>query len=182
MNTSNSKIIDDLKGANEHAFADLYKLYYPSIKYFVKRNSGQEADAEDLFQDTMFVLVEKLRRQDFYLTASLKTYVMAIAKHLWFKKLRNLYRELPLEGPELDALCEGLDDQIEAEFTYADRLKAYMSKISTHCNRLIHDWFFKGNDIKEIRQKYGYKNDHSAQNQKYKCIEQIKKVKNTDHS
>lgn len=182
MNASESVIINDLKNANEHAFADIYTLYYPLVRNFVLRNSGQETDAEDLFQDAMIVLVEKLRRQDFYLTASLKTYVMAIAKHLWFKKLRNFYRELPLEGAELEALCEGLDNQIEAEFTYTDRLKSYMAKISTHCNRLIHDWFFKGDDIEEIRQKYGYKNDHSAQNQKYKCIEQIKKVKHKDHT
>jgi RNA polymerase sigma factor (sigma-70 family) len=177
MNRTNAQIISDLKGANQHAFADLYKLYYPSVKFFVMRNSGQEADAEDLFQDTMIVLVEKLRKEDFYLTASLKTYVIAIAKHLWFKKLRNLYRELPLHGPELEALCEGLDDQIEAEHGYSDRLKIYLTKITSHCNRLIHDWFFRGDSVQEIREKYGYRNDHTAQNQKYKCIEQIKKVK-----
>jgi len=180
--SAHQEILDDLRGPNQKAFAELYKLYYPTIKHFVLRNSGQEADAEDLFQETMIILVEKLRRQEFYLTASLKTYVVAIAKHLWFKKMRNFYRELPLDGPELEALCEGLDDQIEAEHTYADYLKGYLTKITSHCNRLIYDWFFIGSSVEEIREKYGYRNDHTAQNQKYKCIEQIKRVKDGDKS
>jgi len=121
--SAHQEILDDLKGSNQKAFAVLYKLYYPTIKLFVLRNSGQEADAEDLFQDAMIILVEKLRKQEFYLTASLKNYVVAIVKHLWFKKMRNLYRELPLGGSELETLCDGLDDQIEAEVMYADCFK-----------------------------------------------------------
>jgi DNA-directed RNA polymerase specialized sigma24 family protein len=39
------------------------------------------------------VLVAKLREDDFVLEASVKTYIMAIAKNLWFKKLRSAKRE-----------------------------------------------------------------------------------------
>gem|GEM_PF-4475324 len=50
-------------------------------------------------------------------------------------------------------------------------LKGYLTKITSHCNRLIHGWIYIGSIVEDIRKKYGYTNDHTAQNQKYKCIE-----------
>jgi DNA-directed RNA polymerase specialized sigma24 family protein len=52
------------------------------VEYFILNNNGRTDDAEDIFQDTMIVLLEKLRQDDFMLTASIKTYIMAIAKNL----------------------------------------------------------------------------------------------------
>jgi len=37
--------------------------------------------------------------------------------------------------------------------------------------------FFKNNPIEQIPKDYGYYTKHNAQNQKHKCVEQIRKVK-----
>jgi RNA polymerase sigma factor (sigma-70 family) len=176
--TTNDHIISDLKGDNNHAFGDLYKNYYSMVNRFVTHNSGTTDDAEDLFQDTMIVLVEKLRQDDFYLTASLKTYIMAIAKNLWLKKLRNPYKEIEFTDAMNSVFYEEINDAIEQEKTYWDKLQSFMTQITDHCNRLLHDMFFKNTPIEQIQEKYGYSTKHNAQNQKHKCIEQIRKVKN----
>jgi hypothetical protein len=41
---------------------------------------------------------------------------------------------------------------------------------------MIDDIFFKDKSIEEVQQKYGYTTRHNAQNQKHKCVEQIRKV------
>ena len=172
-----SEILNDLKGENNHAFGLLYKDYYPMVKRFITNNSGEADDAEDIFQETMMVLLEKLRKDNFQLTASFKTYVMAISKNLWFKKLRTSHREV--EYTELyDAkFFEEIDDAIENEKDYRDKLQGYLHKISNHCQGLIHDIFFKEKEIEQIQKEYGYTTKHNAQNQKHKCVEQIRKVK-----
>ncbi|MDG1870839.1 MAG: hypothetical protein P8I78_02620, partial [Flavobacterium sp.] len=71
-------IIEDLKGENNQAYGELYKAYFGMVEYFILNNNGRTDDAEDIFQDTMIVLLEKLRQDDFMLTASIKTYIMAI--------------------------------------------------------------------------------------------------------
>lgn len=81
----NTDIIIDLKGENTYAFGEMYKNYFGMVNRFVINNNGTTNDAEDIFQDTMLILVEKLRKDNFVLTASLKTYTMAISKNLWFK-------------------------------------------------------------------------------------------------
>lgn len=170
-------ILTDLRTENNFAFGELYREYYGVLKRFILNNSGSEEDAQDVFQDTMLVLVEKLRNDDFILTASMKTYIMAIAKHLWFKKIRDAVQIIELSDNHHQSFFEEINMSIEQEKTYADKLQYYMTKITDHCNRLLHDMFFKNKSIEEIQQQYGYSTKHNAQNQKHKCIEQIRKVK-----
>lgn len=176
-----TEIIDDLKEENNNAFGQLYKAYFVMVSRFVTNNNGRNDDAEDIFQDTMIVFLGKLRQDDFLLTASIKTYIMAISKNLWLKRLRNANRETELSDIYDNKFYEEINDAIEQEKNYRDKLQNYMHKISNHCQGLIHDIFFKEKAIEKIQQKYGYTTKHNAQNQKHKCIEQIKKVKNQDN-
>ncbi len=174
---ASSNILIDLKGENNYSFGELYKNYFGMVNRFVNNNNGTTPDAEDLFQDTMLVLVEKLRHDDFYLTASIKTYIMAISKNLWLKKLRTAYRETEFTDAQNNQFYEEITHAIEEEKSYWDKLENYISKITDHCNRLIHDMFFKNKPIEQIQKDYGYTTKHNAINQKHKCVEQIRKVK-----
>ncbi len=174
---SNTDIIVDLKGESNFAFGELYKNYFRMINHFVLNNKGNSSDAEDIFQDTMLVFIQKLRQDDFQLTASVKTYIMAIAKHLWLKKLRNSYHEIEFTDLHDNKFFEEITLSIEQEKTYWDKLQYYMTKITDHCSRLMHDMFFKNKPIEQIQKEHGYSTKHNAQNQKHKCVEQIRKVK-----
>ena len=176
MQTS-TDIIIDLKGENNQAFGTLYKNYFALVSRFVTTNNGTNHDAEDIFQDTMMALVAKLRNDDFVLEASVKTYIMAIAKNLWFKKLRDNKRETEFTDTHDNKFYEEISLAIEEEKSYWDKLQNYIHKISAHCKGLIHNMFFKNKPIEQIRQDYGYSTIHNAQNQKHKCVEQIRKVK-----
>jgi RNA polymerase sigma factor (sigma-70 family) len=171
------ELLDDLKYESDFAYGVLYKSHFQMINRFVNNNNGNLADAEDIFQDTMLILIEKLRNDNFELTASLKTYIMAIAKYLWLNKIRTSYRETELTESHVNNFFEIINQSIEQEKTYADKLRHYLHKITKHCQGLIHDMFFKEKTIEEIQQKYGYSSKHNAINQKHKCIEQIRRVK-----
>ena len=76
-----------LKSKDNKAYEIIYKFYYPSVKNFITKNSGCEEDAQDIFQETILVLLEKVPKKDFNLTSSLKTYIFAISSNLWLKRL-----------------------------------------------------------------------------------------------
>ncbi len=173
-----SEILLDLKGENNRAFGQLYKEYFGMVNRYIVNNNGQNEDALDIFQDTMLVLVEKLRNDEFQLTASIKTYIMAIAKNLWLKRLRNKAKNYQLS--ENNQLFDEINFAIEQEKTFWDKLQNYMHHISDHCKGLIHKMFFRNNTIEQIQKEYGYSTKHNAQNQKHKCVEQIRKVRDTE--
>lgn len=173
MNT----IVTDLQTENNFAFGKLYQHNFQKIANFVQNNSGNLADAEDLFQDAMIVLVEKLRQDQFQLTASIDTYVYAICKNLWFKKLRHRNHQLVFDTIQSKDFLLSINESIEDEKTYVEKLKTYLLKITDHCNRLLQDIFFKQKAIEHIQNDYGYSSRHNANNQKHKCVEQVRKVK-----
>jgi len=175
-----TEILNDLKAENNNAFGQLYKEYFGMVKRFVTNNNGRTDDAEDVFQDTMMVLLEKLRQDDFQLTASIKTYIMAIAKNLWLKRLRTSNKEIEFTDSFDNKFFEEINTAIEQEKTYFDKLQNLLHRVTEHCQGLIHDMFFKEKSIEQIQKEYGYSTKHNAQNQKHKCVEQIKKVKEQD--
>lgn len=173
-----TNLLRELKKEDNGIFEALYKEYFPTVKKFVVNNSGNLLDAEDIFQDTMIVFLQKLRSDNFELTASVKTYIVAIAKHLWLKKLRDhAFKNIAYTEIFDEQFADEINLSIEHEKAYAEKLKLYITKVTKHCQQLIHDIYFQYKSIQQIKEDYGYSSIHNAQNQKHKCIEQIRDVK-----
>ncbi len=66
-NQSDQETFLGLKSKDNQAYEIVYQFYYPSVKNFILKNSGSEEDAKDIFQETIFVLLEKVSKDDFNL-------------------------------------------------------------------------------------------------------------------
>jgi RNA polymerase sigma factor (sigma-70 family) len=163
------------------AFQILYTFYYPTVERFVVRNNGSRADAEDIFQETLLVLLKKIPTDDFELTSSLKTYIFAVSSNLWLKRLRTAKRLVRTDFTDFDeAMCADDEAIIINESNHSERdesslprrIQRALTKISEHCQRLIQAIFFHNKNASEL----GYKNAHTAHNQRYKCMEQLRKA------
>jgi RNA polymerase sigma factor (sigma-70 family) len=158
------------------AFDLLYKFYFPSVAYYIQQNSGNTADAEDVFQETIIVLLQKTKESHFVLTASLKTYLFAIAKNIWLKRLRNshlLFYE-KIEIFEDYDFCE-IEEEVEA-ISLGERISELMFRLSISCQRILRFSFWFGDSIETIMQKAGYKNKHSVSSQKNKCLDKMREL------
>ncbi len=173
----NHLILETLRTDKDNSFKLIYEKYYGLIEYHVLRNSGDSDDAKDLFQDVMIVLVEKLERDDFVLSAKLKTYIMAIAKNLWLKKLSTSGKKETWDYRHEKDLFQEMQLSIEKETTYAEKLQHLFTKMTSHCHKLLDDIYYKMKSILEIQKEYGYSTKHNAQNQKHKCVQQLRELK-----
>lgn len=176
---SNQEIVRQFQDGSSSVFNTIYKTHYPSVERFILNNNGTRDDARDIFQDTMLVLTEKLRADSFELTASLKTYVIAISKNLWFKQLRYARYQNTVEFSDIHSaqFYEDISNSIEQEKTYWERLQAMMSKLTAHCYNLLQSLFIQNKSIEDVQIQYGYTSKHNAQNQKHKCINQARRIK-----
>lgn len=172
---ADSILINSLKCDSNAAFAALYKDYFPFVKTYVTRNSGNLEDAEDVFQDTMVILLQKVNHKDFTLTSSLKTYFIAIAKNQWLKRSRD-NRLLPVESIEkYQPGTDAFPVEIRPQKTNEEKMNSWLSKITANCQRILKALFFYREPIEIISKRMGWKNKHTATNQKYKCIEQVRR-------
>ena len=175
-NQTDLETFKGLKSKDNKAYEILYKFYYPSVKNFITKNNGCEDDAQDIFQETILVLLEKVPKEDFNLTSSLKTYIFAISSNLWLKRLRDGSK---IVKTELDVYEKYLTDYEEAESDVShantNRLVRVFKIMTNKCITLLKAIFYDEKNIDTITKDYGYTNKHNAQNQKYKCLEQARK-------
>lgn len=65
---SDTILFNRLKAEDSSSFELLYRFYFSSIAAYVKENNGNNEDAEDVFQEAIMVLLQKIRQSDFVLT------------------------------------------------------------------------------------------------------------------
>lgn len=172
---NDEEIIAGLKTNANSAYAWLYRDSYPSVKQYILENSGSEADAEDIFQDTLLVLHKKVMANELVLTAALKTYLFSVSKNLWLNRLRERKRTVNSVSETHAAAVDEVIIREEARDNLLFKLARAIQKMTGHCKSLILDMFFRRKKIEDITAEQHYKNVHTARNQKYKCLEQARK-------
>ncbi len=138
------------------------------------QNNGDQDQAKDLFQETLLILLNALHDPAFQLTSSLKTYTFAISKNLWLKQLKKSVRWTNLD--DTDELNSVVSVEAETRPTAYETVKAILKKLTVHCQALLSAIFFLRKEMADIVEDEGYATIHSAQNQKYKCLQQARKV------
>lgn len=170
-------LLKQLKAENSDSFQLLYKFYYPSVTAFVRQNMGNTEDAEDIFQETIVVLLRKIRQPEFVLTSTLKTYLYAIAKNLWLKRLRGS-KLISVEDFEKYLVEKSsFSIEFEPEPSKEEKVDRWIKKITDNCQRILQAIFFNHEPMESLMKKMGWRNKHVAANQQYKCIQQVKKEK-----
>ncbi len=173
---SDTTLLEQLRNEQSASFELLYTFYFPSIALYIKQNQGTKADAEDIFQETIIVLLQKVRQDDFVLSSSLKTYLYAIAKNLWLKKLRDNKIKWVKDVSELETNeSETMVIELHPEPSTQDKVENWLLKITSHCQHILKAIFIYNETMESLMTRMGWKNKHTAANQKYKCMEQIKK-------
>ena len=176
QNITDDTLLNQLKTETSSSFELLYKFYFPSIASYIKQNMGSNQDAEDIFQEAIIVLLQKVRRADFILTSSLKTYVYAIAKNLWLKRLRDnkvISVDIELEYESYQSEVEILNNEFKPEKPEEEQVENWLQKITQRCKHILKAIFFYQEPMDSLMMKMGWKNKHTASNQKHKCIRAV---------
>ncbi|AFM05375.1 RNA polymerase sigma factor, sigma-70 family [Bernardetia litoralis DSM 6794] len=186
------QLLTEFCQGNEKAFSKLYHYYYGFVENYVCKNNGTTEDAQDVFQETLIVFLEKLKKDNFYLTASLKTYIIAISKNIWLNSLRKnkkttIYSITNSENSDDSTdfnqkaieiiLSTDFDTDLENEKSILEKFNDYFSHLTSHCQNLLSTIVEEEKTTEEIQKEFGYTTRNNLHNQKYKCVNQLKKVK-----
>ena len=60
-----------------------------SVRSYILKNSGNNDDIDDVLQDACIAIWEKINNNSLVLNSKLSTFVFAIAKNIWLKKLNK---------------------------------------------------------------------------------------------
>ena len=175
---TNKTFLLELKKGESAAIRSVYEEAYPVCASLILNNNGTKEDAKDLFQEALIVLIQKLKMLGFELTANVKTYMYAVVRNLWLKKLRTDNKkglELVFDEPEINVQLANditLDYNPEKEEKHAAVEKAF-STMGDDCKKIITAFYFQKLSLKEIADWLDY-TDNFIKVKKKRCMDALK--------
>lgn len=177
LQLTDSQFLQGLRTGNNEVLTALYKKYYNLVLKLVVNNSGTSDAAKDVYQETIIVLFENAKKPHFELNCQLQTFIYSVAKRLWLKQLKkNGGTFLIKEDKEAEIADVSEDisfhDQQELNF---EKVNQSLLQLGEPCATIIKDFYVSKLSMDEIAEKFGYTNADNAKNQKYKCLQRLKK-------
>lgn len=174
---SDEEFIEGLRSGNNEVLKALYKKYFQLVLKLIVNNNGTQEAAQDIYQECIIVLYENAQNPTFELHCQLQTYLYSVARRLWLKQLKRAGKTfLMKEEEEVDLadVNEDLAQHLQKE-SDLEKLNSSLTQLGEPCLSLIRDFYVNRLSMEEISDKFGYTNSDNAKNQKYKCLQRLKK-------
>lgn len=176
---SEEEIIRGLLLRDEKAINLIYENYFPLIKRMVKRNFGNYENAEDVFQEALVIIYEKIKNNDFRLRCSFKTFLYSVCRNQWIKSMFKCGREYQdkfFDVEEYFVISHDVQDyELFDEIKIKEKLfHKYFLELSKNCQRILKLYFY-GKTNSEITEIMRFKSEIYTRTRKYTCKETLKK-------
>jgi len=176
---TDSAIIQGLLGSKAERNKALRQLYVDNrdrICLYIKSNSGSDAAAKDVFQESIIAFYENVRDGKFRGESAVNTYLYSIAKFKWLNQLKKdkvrvgHHNEIGKDGYENDALTHLIDKQRQ-EYIFG-----VLSELGAQCKELLIANFYYSQSMKELVASGTYSSEQIVRNKKYKCLKRLKEL------
>jgi RNA polymerase sigma factor (sigma-70 family) len=181
LHYSDHAIVEGLRLNSDYIIRYIYQEYFPTIRYLVKTNGGAEEDVEDIFQESLLIILQKIRQEDFELQSTFLTFLYSISKNLWLQKLKK-QRTIERNHSQLVHFLSSPEIGIEVHIEDNEKYKLFIKhfeNLGEDCRKLLL-LFLQKNSLREIAYDLGYSSEMYAKTKKYLCKEALKKMIESD--
>lgn len=170
MALEDGDILIRLRNGGKKELAEIYSRYRVEfMQWLMRKYAATSEEAGDMFQNAILILYENVVSGRLTtLTSSLKTYLFSIGKN---KLLETKRRDRTL--PQMEVNTEEDKVQMEARLNLVERC---LAKLGDPCRSLLIQFYYHKNSMDELSNQFGYKNMQTTKNQKYKCLERLRRM------
>ena len=168
-------LLEGFRNGDHVTLKAIYRFVYPQVEQYVVRNSGSMEEARDLFQETMMIAFQQVSHPDFKLSCRLSTYLIAISRKNWMRKLRD---DKPSEIrsthvlENLTAATEALTDNFEQkELLFHQKLQELPPR-----DRELMELYLAGASTRTIMKHFGYTSPAYVRKRKCQCKAELKRL------
>ena len=176
--TTDEDLLRAIQRNDRKALNHLYDAHFETVKFFVLRNSGDEDDARDVFQEGVIALWTNIRDGSYELRddAKLSTYLVKICKYRWYEHLKSAgFQKTSKLEPEFNRVEERtfFDRLIREE--EIDYMQGLFNRLGKQCRRILRMFYYEDKSMEVIAEAFSIQ-ENSAKNQKYRCMKRLKEL------
>ena len=175
-----ARILDGIRRGDDESLVTLYRLCEGPVHRYVMSNTGTRDDADDMLQEALVILWERVRDGRFEHTARLSTFVVGTVKNLWLRRLARARREFPDEGSmemASDPDTTALDSLIDRE--RATAVRDALERLGEPCRSILLLFYWDQASMEEIAQRLGFANSDTVKARKYQCKKSLQRILQT---
>jgi RNA polymerase sigma factor (sigma-70 family) len=168
------KYIEGLAANNSVIIQEIYKKFVPKVVFYIKNNSGDQDQAQDVVQEIMILLFNQAKAKTLQLTCPFDAYFFLLCKRKWLNELKKIANKGVTIHEDVGSINEaGLELAEQAEqFDEKQQLfDAMFLKLGDKCQELL-KLSFTIKSMEEVAEKlnvtYGY-----VRKKKSLCIGQL---------
>jgi len=167
---SDQKYIDALLNNDAQLIDEIYLKWHKDVLNFIRKNNGNEQDADDLFQESLMAIIRRVRKGDFVLTVPFGGYFYAVYSTQWKSNLRENKKDKVIKEEFKQYIHES--PPLALETTLQEEryqlYKKYFEQLSENCRQLL-SLTFQKISRKKIMERLGYASENSTNQRIHRC-------------
>ncbi len=177
VNYTNEELLHGILRNDNLILQYIYKNFFFKINFFIKKNSGDDDDSNDIFQEAIIIIYRKLKANDLVLDCSFETYLYSVCRFLWLKQLEKRKNEREKIQDNHEYNDDIYDNAFESTVEMNEKYRLYQKhfkNLGKDCQKIL-QMFFDKVPLKQVAQIMGYQSEKYAKKRKYKCKEYLVK-------
>jgi RNA polymerase sigma factor (sigma-70 family) len=176
---TDAELLHLVRSGDPSGLSFVYEKYRKEYINWIRKFSRCDPDdACEYYQGTILIFYENvINGRLTELQSSLKTYLFGIGKNLVMQEHRKSLRGERVRAEYLlqSHLANSTQEQAAEEMDLAIIHRCF-ERIGDPCRKLLELFYFNQKNMEEIASELGYKNSETTKNQKYKCMERLRKL------
>ena len=172
-----SEMVRRIRLGDRKALLELFDRNRRPIVTLVTRNGGSSDEGEDVLQEAVVILWEKIRSGTFEERAALGTFLYGVARRIWLRRLSRTSRE---KGDRIDPDSFASEDPEADEVMMQDEqtrsVEDAVSRLDPTCRSLLVFFYWENLSMQEIARLMGFANASTAKAKKYQCKERQRQL------
>ena len=179
-NNSNTSVYQasSIFDKDEMCLKTFYLSNFSSVRSYVLANSGTEDEAKDIYQEAFIIVWRKVQNNSFTETYenALPAYIFKIAKYKWLDELRRKkIQPVKIHFSE-NGVDENSDELIMDENDkWIGIIKEKFTLLDERCRNLLTQFYYGEKKIKDLAEEHNW-TEATAKNNKYRCLEKLRKL------
>lgn len=187
---SEQEIIQKIK-ENSDNLGIVYKKCKSNCFYFMRKIASQlnDEDLQDIYQDAILILYEKIVHHHFELTCTFQTYLNSVCRFQLLNRLNKSGKQVKILDNDSDDdennsfsylnitdSLDAIENSQEPYFLAIEKALQNIKNAGGNCYELLTLFWYHKKSMNELTSLFGYQNSDTTKNQKAKCQKRLEKL------